>query len=216
PGVLLAPTWKRNLPIGRFAFVGRSTLRPPNIFGYLSATLLVRTGAPCSRRASLRSSANRSPRHIALLFVDWITASAPCDRVDLVVAELTKARRKEPSNVDYRLRFSHALSADCHAGRGHRRSGGAAAGSSQRRSRGFLPRFAPAGAGGHRSDRPDSVVPTVAHRTGAPAVGGPRGGNSRAGRSPAEDRHAGRPAPSGTAGFRSFPAHLGSLPTRAR
>src|SRR6185437_6202565 len=45
--------------------------------------------------------------------------------------------------------------------------------------------------------------------------GGPRGGNSRAGGSPAEDRHAGRPAPSGTAAQQSFPAHLGAVARRA-
>ena len=52
---------------------------------------------------------------------DPITASAPFERVDLVAMRRPRLGGKEPSDDDYRMRFSHALSADRHAGHGHRR-----------------------------------------------------------------------------------------------
>src|SRR5467141_3786230 len=46
------------------------------------------------------------------IFCDPITASAPFERVDLVAVGRPRLGGKEPSNDNYRLRFSHALSAD--------------------------------------------------------------------------------------------------------
>src|SRR3979490_2582968 len=64
-----------------------------------------------SSRLGASSSEGAQPER-AGSFCDPITASAPFERVDLVVVGRPRLGGKEPSNDNYRLRFSHALSAD--------------------------------------------------------------------------------------------------------
>src|SRR6266699_676221 len=89
---------------------------------------------------------------------DSITASAPFERVNLVAVRRPRLGGKEPSNVDYRMRFSPALSADRDDGYRDRRVGGAATGARKRRGAGLLRQFAEARAGGHGSDRLRAMV----------------------------------------------------------
>ena len=50
---------------------------------------------------------------IGSVMADEITVSAPNDRVDLEALKRPRLGGKEPSDEDYRLRFAHALPADC-------------------------------------------------------------------------------------------------------
>src|SRR5260370_42267008 len=61
--------------------------------------------------AMAESAARRLANPLTWIF-DPITASAPFERVNLVAVRRPRLGGKEPSNVDYRMRFSPALSAD--------------------------------------------------------------------------------------------------------
>src|ERR1035438_6094259 len=56
---------------------------------------------------------------------DEITVSAPFGRVDLEALKRPRLGGKEPSDDDYRLRFTHTLPTDCDGGHRDRRVSGA-------------------------------------------------------------------------------------------
>src|SRR6267143_3657044 len=89
------------------------------MFGHTGASLKIsiKTWLPGTTAlillfCSANSLAQQDVGEVAFANSDPITASAPFERVDLVAVGRPRLGGKEPSNDNYRLRFSHALSAD--------------------------------------------------------------------------------------------------------